>query len=330
MNDADLLICDSTLPWLENIAPRERRQQELNDRRSLGFAYVSLTVGGPYDRGDQVSRFAEEEAEWIASQSDRFTLARTVEDIRSAHEQGRLALGFHLQGTSPLDADASRVEAFYRLGIRHMLLAYNKRNPAGDGCMEQADEGLTPFGRAVVEEMNRVGMLVDCSHTGYRTSMDALSHSRSTVIFSHSNARALRDHPRNLPDDLIRACADQGGWIGVNGVARFLADPQDDSTDAFVRHLEYISELVGAQHVGIGLDHIFMAKERNEEVVAELSGGGWGTTLSAYDPPPPYTWVKPAQIARLPQTLLERGWSPSDVRGVMGENFLRVAESVWK
>jgi len=331
MSTESPIICDSTLPWMHGIASRTKRLKELERRRKLGFTYVSLTVGGPYDHADELLRFMAQERRWIESLPDRFRFAENTDDIRQARRDGCLALGFHLQGTSPLDGDVALVQAYYRLGVRHMLLAYNTRNLAGDGCLESEDNGLSGFGRQVVSEMNRIGMLVDCSHTGYRTSWQALEHSASPVIFSHSNARAVRDHPRNLPDDLIKACAAQDGWIGITGVGRFLKDPQDNSTEAFIGQLEYVGNLVGPRYVGIGLDHIFVGEERNQEVLEELAGGGsWGKTLSALDPPPPYTWVQPEQIASLAEALAGRGWADADIRGVLGENFLRVAQAVWK
>src|SRR5690606_16000592 len=162
-----------------------------------------------------------------------------------------LAIVFHFQGTNPFGRDLGMVEVFYRLGIRHALMAYNQKNAVGDGCHERTDGGLTRFGLALVREMNRVGMLVDCSHSGYRTTMDA---SEAPVTCSPPNARALADPQRTSRDDQAKACAATGGVIGVNGIGIFLGG-NEVSADALFRHIDYFVQLVGPQHVGLGLDY---------------------------------------------------------------------------
>src|SRR5690606_36645690 len=129
----------------------------------------------------------------------------------------------------------SLVSLYYELGVSWMLIAYNRNNAAGSGCQDE-DRGLTDFGRMVIDEMTRVGMIVCCSHTGYRTAREVIDYSKNPVIFSHSNPRALRDHPRNIPDELMKACAARGGVVGINGIGLFLGE-NDNSTEAIVRHI---------------------------------------------------------------------------------------------
>src|SRR6185369_12169278 len=180
-------------------------------------------------------------------------LAGTVADVERARDGGRLAIAFDLEGTEPLDGDVEMVERFYELGVRQMLMAYNRNNRGGAGCMDD-DVGLTPFGRAVVEAMNRVGMVVDCSHTGYRSSLEMMELSTAPVVFSHSNPRALWTHDRNVRDEQILACARTGGVVGVNGIGIFLGD-NDTRSERVVDHIAYVAELAGPEHVGIGLDY---------------------------------------------------------------------------
>ena len=132
-------------------------------------------------------------------------LVDTFADVERAKLEGKFAVVLHFQGTNPLGGDLNMVEVYYRLGIRHMLMAYNMKNLVGDGCMECTDDGLSRFGVAVVEEMNRVGMIVDVTHTGYRMTMDTFEVSKAPVIFSHSNPAAVWDIPRNVKDDQIKA-----------------------------------------------------------------------------------------------------------------------------
>ena len=154
-----------------------------------------------------------------------------------------------------LNGDVAMVGFYHRLGVRQMLFAYNRNNAAGGGCHDE-DIGLTPFGRAVVAEMNRVGMTVDASHCGHRTSLEAMEVSAKPVIFSHSNPWALTARGRNIRDDQIRGCAATGGVIGLNGIGHFMDDPEARSESVF-RRIDYVVQMVGAEHAGIGLDYPF-------------------------------------------------------------------------
>jgi len=133
-----------------------------------------------------------------------------VAEIDAARAAGKAAVSFDIEGMNALNGRADLVQTYYELGVRHMLFAYNRNNLAGAGCHDE-DVGLTDFGREVIDEMNRVGMVVDCSHSGYTTTMEAMQRSSAPVIFSHSNALALADHGRNIRDEQMRCCAAGGG-----------------------------------------------------------------------------------------------------------------------
>src|SRR5262249_49384447 len=163
-------------------------------------------------------------------------------DIPAARRAGKMAIGFDIEGMNALDGDAFMVSLYYRLGVRQMLFAYNRNNLAGGGCHDD-DHGLTGFCRRGNAESNRTGMLVDCSHTGYRTTMEVLESSAQPVIFSHSNPKALRAHGRNIVDEQMRACARTGGVVGVNGIGLFLPD-RDASSKAMVDCICYVADLI--------------------------------------------------------------------------------------
>jgi membrane dipeptidase len=184
---------------------------------------------------------------------DALTLAVRAGDIESAKRQGRLAVVLHFQGGAPVEYDPHLVELFYRLGVRVIQLTYNDRNPLGDGCTERVDSGLSKLGLEVVAEMNRLGMIVDLSHVGYRTSMDAIDASQAPVIVSHANARVLHDSPRNVPNDLLRAVADRGGVVGVCAFPAFLTDGPA-TIDHLIDQIDYLRGLIGPEHVGLGFD----------------------------------------------------------------------------
>jgi len=195
------VVCDLTLPWGR---ANENREPTLPRFVQAGFSFVSLTVGMDWTP-------LTETVQHIAAERRRFlndpnvVLVETASDIRRAKSEGSLAVGFHFQGTNPFSSDVNLVELFYRLGVRHALLAYNEKNAVGDGCHERTDGGLSRFGVRLIAEMNRVGMIVDCTHTGYRTSMEAMEMSTSPTIFSHSNAHAVFGHDRNIRDEIGRA-----------------------------------------------------------------------------------------------------------------------------
>lgn len=253
----------------------------------------------------------------------------SVAEIDAVRAEGKAAATFDIEGMNALNGRLDLVQAYYELGVRHMLFAYNRNNLAGGGCHEE-DVGLTDFGRAVIDEMNRVGMVIDCSHSAYKTTMEAMQRSSEPVIFSHSNARALADHGRNIRDDQIRACAQGGGVIGINGLNLFLGDKKASMAETVARHVAYIADLTGPEHVGISLDFDppITAEERTHaEEVIEENPEYWPPD-AGYDRPIDYL-----PLNRLPDVcdeLFRLGFSKAELAGILGGNFRRVAEQVWK
>jgi membrane dipeptidase len=293
--------------------------------RDAGVDYLSIDVG--YDVMDPRTSLRSLAAyrRWLKARPERFLLIEHPSDAWRAKREGKLAVTFDLEGMSALDGDLDMVEAFYDLGVRQMLFAYNRNNLVGAGCHGD-DTGLTPFGRDVVREMNRVGMVVDCSHSGHRTTMEAMDLSTDPVIFSHSNAWSLVPHGRNIRDDQIRACAATGGVVCVTGIGLFLGGSTEAAT--FVDHVAYMADLVGPGHVGVALDYAF-----------EVEGiGDLVATHPEYWPPSeyppgsggPHDFTPPSRLLQITATMLERGFSEIEVRGILGENMARLASRVWK
>ena len=319
---ADAVVCDMVLPWGARWIPV--RGDTLERFAKSGFDYVSLTVGlDSVPSLEATIQHMAAERRRIGSAPDKYVFVERVDDILRAKREGKLALGFHHQGTNALQGDINMASLYYRLGVRSMLLCYNSKNSVGDGCHEPTDAGLSSFGRSLVRELNRIGMLVDCSHTGYRTTMDAMEISTAPVIFSHSNARALRDHERNIRDDQIRACAATGGVIGLNGMGIYIEE-NNASNEAIFRHLDYLCELAGWRHVGLGLDFVYFAEGFYNLIRAKPD------MYPPADYPIPQEFFAPEQLRGLVQVMLDHGYTAEQVTGILGGNFLRVAKQVWK
>ena len=251
----DALFWDMTLPIITPGAP-ERRSSLFSRAAAAGFDYLSITLAvDGFDfraAGRQVANYRA----LLAESADAAVLASSMSAIREARAAGKVAVGFHFQGTAPFEEELGFVDVFYQLGIRHALMAYNQHNAVGSGCHVEQDRGLTSFGRALIAEMNRVGMLVDCAHTGYRTMMETVEASNSPTIISHTNVRALREHDRCIRDDQIVACARSGGVMGITGLSPFLGEGEA-TVERLVDHVDHVAELVGPEHVGLGLDYVF-------------------------------------------------------------------------
>lgn len=302
--------------------------EHLEDWRQAGVDYLSIDVGYDVIEWTQAVSNLGSYITWLEQRPDRFLLVRRADDVLEAKRTGRMAITFDLEGMGALNGDVSLVSLYYRLGVRQMLTAYNRNNLAGGGCHDK-DTGLTSFGRRVIAEMNRVGMLVDCSHTGYRTTMDIMEMATQPVIFSHSNPKALRSHGRNITDDQIRACARTGGVIGVTGLGYYLPD-RASGAEALADCVTYVRDLVGADHVGLGLDYSPADPATAPETDALFAAHADFWPPADYAAPWPMQDAAPGVFIQLATLLPERGWPSADVRKLLGENFLRVARAVWK
>ena len=323
----DALVWDMTLPWRDYGAP-ELRSATLPRMAAHGVGFVSLTLAADWSGVAETAHKIAKERAWFQARGERYVLIEGVDDIERAQREGKLAVGFHFQGSNPVNYDVNLIEVYYQLGVRHMLLAYNSRNATGDGCNERTDGGLSRFGISVVEQMNRVGMLIDGTHCGYRTTMELFEHSRDPVILSHVNARSLWEHRRNVRDDQIKACAASGGVVGVSGVGIFLGD-NDVSPARLVEHIDHIAGLVGPDHVGLGLDYVYdqdaLTRGHNTRPAWNPDAAAFGNTRRE-----DVQYFPPEELPRLTETLLARNYSEGEVRGILGENWLRVARRVWK
>ncbi|MCP4471057.1 MAG: peptidase [Gammaproteobacteria bacterium] len=240
------------------------------------------------------------------------------------------AIFAHIYEFSGLNGQLDMVNHYYERGVRQMAIAYNRNNLAGSGCHDE-DKGLTEFGREVIDEMNHIGMTIDCSHAGFKTTMDAMERTTHPVIFSHSNPRSLVDHARNITDEQIKACANTGGVIGISGVNLFLGE-RESTPNAVAQHVAYVAEMTGTEHVGISLDFDPEEEARYQSdtlsTVMETSDDKYWPVGTGYDRP-----AQTLSVRRLPDIVnaLEYvGFDKPEIRAIFGGNFRRVAEQVWR
>jgi len=234
------------------------------------------------------------------------------------------------QEWNSVEEEFYNIRLFFNLGVRMMHLTYNWRNMIGDGCGETANGGLSEFGRRVVREMNRVGVIADLAHSGWRTSLEAARHSEKPVVVSHTACAALNHHVRCQPDEVIRAVADSGGYVGITCIPGFLGGTGD--IRALLDHIDYVAKKFGVDHVAIGTDVPFGSRTgRNVGLVRPRSRPKWGAIPST-----PNWTTRPEMRASMEWTnwplftvgLVQRGYSDDDIRKIIGGNMLRVARAV--
>ena len=301
----------------------------LDSLRNAGVNYVSVNVGMDMNPVSQVMAVLAGFRATIAAAPERFRLVDSVADIEAAAQAGVLAVGFDLEGAMPLLEQPDMVALYRDLGVRQIHFAYNRNNSVADGCHD-VERGLTPLGKRMVQAVNDAGLLMDCSHTGRRCSLDIMAASSKPVIFSHANPLTLVEHGRNITDEQIKACAATGGVVCVSGVSAFLGS-STPNVDDVARHAAYVANLVGVAHAGIGLDISFRQPELNDSPPGDYDPTYWWPKSAGYNrgvSPITYTPVETWQL--LDSALQKTGMTPAEAAAVMGDNMLRVAGVCWQ
>lgn len=270
---------------------------------------------------------------------------RRLEDIFSAHEQDRVAWVASMEGAAMIENDLDRIDLLYGFGVRSLGVTYSEANALGSGLKEPRDGGLTAFGRQAVERMNKVGMLVDCSHAGDRTTLDTIEVSDKPVVLSHIGAQALWGSNRLAPDRVLEACAEGGGVIGIEAAPHttITHDIPRHGLRSFMEHFEYVVNLVGIDHVAFGPDtvygdhvelHRLYVGDLSLDESREAAGEGVLSRPETEKGFPEVPYVKglenPTEASHnCVRWLVKHGYSDEEIRKVVGGNVLRVLESVW-
>ncbi len=258
--------------------------------------------------------------------SDDLMIVRTIDEAEQAKSTDKLGIIFCLQGGGPIRQDLGLLRVFYRLGIRCIHLTANVRNQISDSCMDRDPGGLTQFGLKVVREMNRLGIVIDVAQLSPKGCHDVLEESTDPIIASNSNARSLCDHPRNLDDDVIKRIGEKRGVIGVHCLPALICEDKKASLSNLIEHIDYIVDLTGPEHVGIGPDLLENWPEERYNCVwgAGQDLGGKYITFKY-----PTGLESIAEIPNISVALSENGYSDAEIAGIMGGNLMRVFKAVW-
>jgi membrane dipeptidase len=271
----------------------------------------------------------------IAMYPDRMMLIRGPNDVEQAKKQGKLGVLINFQNSAAIGLDLKNLDTFYDMGLRQIQLTFNWRNWVGDGCTERTQAGLSYFGVDMVHRMNDLGMLVDVSHTGYQSTLDAIEVSKGPIVFSHTNCKTVCDHPRNKTDDQIKALAAKGGVMGLTCFNWFVSNKPVSTLDDLLDHYDYMMKLVGADHIGIGSDFNVAAwagraPDAEWEQHMRLYGEREAKVLKSRFPPYIDAVNGPQRYHVIAQGLRKRGFSTGDIEKILGLNFLRVYKQVLK
>ncbi|WP_447761461.1 dipeptidase [Sphingopyxis panaciterrae] len=341
LQDADALYKESLV--LDMLCDEYRDASGIEQIKQTGLTTMSTTLGvrrperprGSYmANGFRLDSAVEDCVAWNNFIKENGTIlapARSAADIRSAKAAGKTAVMLNFQNC-PIEGELDNIDMFHGLGIRTMQVTYNERNMLGDGSTERTNAGLSDFGIAAVHRMNEVGILVDSSHSGHQTTMDAIMFSKRTPIISHANCYALNEHPRNKTDDHIRALAKKGGVMGLTTVNTMVKRDFPVTMEDWLDHVDHITKLVGVDHVGFGTDTLVRGWPTDPKQKQEF--------LDAYGEP----YFKSSYRFRYPfgtegmndahkwryatAGLIKRGYKPADIQKVLGGNWMRVIADV--
>lgn len=265
---------------------------------------------------------------WFEQYPDLIMMGRTGADVRRARETGRTAIFFGFQNPSPIEDDIGLVEIFHTLGARFMQLTYNNQSLLATGCYEDDDTGLTRMGREVVTEMNRVGLVVDMSHSADRSTLEAIEFSTRPIAITHANPKSWHKALRNKSDDILRALAESGGMLGFSIYPHHLAGSSDCTLESFCEMAARTADLMGTAQIGIGTD---LCQDQPDSIVTWMRTGRWtkgvdfgeGSASNPGFPPMPDWFNDNRDFDKIEAGLRAVGFSVENVAGIMGENWLR-------
>ncbi|OED46065.1 peptidase M19 [Endozoicomonas sp. (ex Bugula neritina AB1)] len=269
-------------------------------------------------------------SEWnrhFEENADLIMPIKSANDIRRAKQQGKVGVMFGAQNCSPVEDDIGMVEVMRELNLMVMQLTYNNQSLLASGCYEAVDSGVTRFGRQVIQEMNRVGMVIDMSHSSERSTLEAIEISQRSIVISHANPTSFHPARRNKSDTVLKALAESGGLLGFSLYPFHLKNGPDCTLEQFCDMVASTADLMGIDHIGIGSD---LCQEQPLSVLEWMRNGRWSKEIdygegssSNANWPTPLPWFKDSRdFPNLTQGLLNRGFHQEEVAKIMGLNWL--------
>ncbi len=288
----------------------------------------AVGIGGPGSK-EQALEFLAAWQGYAGRNSDVFSLVGLVSDLERAKAEGKVGMIMGLQNADQFER-VEDVAYFYQLGLRCAQLTYNSMNRIGTGSTERVDAGISDFGVAIINAMNEAGMLIDVSHSGDRTTLDAVELSPRPIAYTHSNCRALNAHPRNKTDEMIVKLAAKGGVMGITGVRNFIRDRDPTTVAHYVDHIEHVARLVGIEHVGIGTDSDLNGYDDMPADQNTMLRNAYKESYAFREKIDVDGFDHPRKFYDLTEELIRRNHSDADIELILGGNFARLLRATWK
>jgi membrane dipeptidase len=314
--------------WISS--PEGMTADELNAFKTSGINILhnSFGIGGPTSYEDALLYMASYSA-FITRYNNDFVRITTTKEMENAKRDGKIGIIHGLQNADEFRTPDD-VKLFYGLGMRCAQLTYNTQNLIGSGSTERVDGGVTDFGSEIIKRMNEIGMLVDVSHSGDRTTLDAIELSSKPIAFTHSNCRALnKNHPRLKTDEAIRKLAAKGGVMGITGVRNFVLDHEPTTIEHIVDHIDHVTKLVGIEHVGIGTDSDLDGYDDLPAEMQKKLREGYKSSYSFREKIDIEGFDHPRKVFDLTEALIRRKYSDANIEAVLGGNFKKLLLQIW-
>lgn len=312
---------------IDNLQYANWSEKIFRQMREGGVDAVHVTIAYHENFRETVAN-VEQWNRWFEQYPHLIFHGKTGDDVRRAKTEGRTAIFYGFQNPSPIEDDIGLVEVWHSLGARFMQLTYNNQSLLATGCYETEDPGVTRMGRQVIKEMNRVGLVVDMSHSAERSTFDAIEISDRPIAITHANPAFWHPARRNKSDDLLRALGQSGGMLGFSMYPHHLKDKSNCTLDSFCDMIAQTADLMGVENIGIGSD---LCQDQPDTVVEWMRVGRWtkeidygeGSASNAGFPEMPNWFVDNRHFGNIAKGLRSRGFSEMETAAIMGENWLR-------
>lgn len=314
---------------VDGLVVAEWSRSLFEDMHAGGLSLANATCS-MWENFEQSMRKLAKYKQFFEENSDLIMQVYSLADVEKARAANKVGLVLGWQNTGGFEDRLDYIRLFYELGVKVMQLTYNTQNWVASGCYETRDGGLSDFGREAIDEMNRLGIVVDLSHVGNKSADDAIRYSKQPVCYSHIAPAALKAHPRNKTDEQLRTIAEHGGFVGVTCFPPFSPKGADATLEDYVDQIEHVANVVGEEGVGIGTD-MCQLPLTHEEIEYGIRDKGYARQLTEFGQLAyPEGMKSCADYPNLYPVLEKRGWSDARIEKFMGTNWIGYLGEVWR